>query len=157
MKTADALRIEIGKAERKLLLFSGDRLVKAFSVAFGSTPTGPKEAQDDGRTPEGDYFVCVKNPESKYHLSLGLSYPNIRDAERGLTAGLITEAERDAIVEAIQNGRIPPQDTALGGEIYIHGGGTDGDWTHGCIGLADEEVTELFEMISVGTLVSIRE
>jgi len=157
MKTADILRIEIRKGERKLLLLSGEQLVKTFSVAFGSTPTGPKEAKGDGRTPEGDYFVCVKNPESKYHLSLGLSYPNVRDAERGLAAGWITQAEHDAIVEAIHNGRIPPQDTALGGEIYIHGGGTNGDWTQGCIGLADSDMTELFEMIPVGTLVSIEE
>ena len=153
----DDLRIEIGKGERELLLFSGDRLVKEFSVAFGFTPAGAKEAKGDGKTPEGDYSVCVKNPESKYHLSLGLSYPNIRDAERGLAAGLITQPEHDSIVEAIRNGRMPPQDTALGGEIYIHGGGTNGDWTQGCVALADSEMTELFEMIDVGTLVSIKE
>jgi murein L,D-transpeptidase YafK len=151
----NSLRIEIEKNKRKLSVFDGERRVSAFEVAFGVTPVGSKEVRDDGKTPEGEYLVCVKNPKSKYHLSLCLNYPNIQDAERGLAAGQITQEEHDAIIEAVLNGRMPPQDTRLGGEIYIHGGGTDGDWTQGCIGLADEEMTELFEIAVVGTKVAI--
>jgi lipoprotein-anchoring transpeptidase ErfK/SrfK len=51
---------------------------------------------------------------------------------------------------------MPLQKTRLGGEIYIHGGGTDGDWTDGCIGLKNDAMTELFALIPVGTKVTIR-
>lgn len=149
------LRIEIRKKKRKLSLLDGGHVVRDFDVAFGFAPEGSKEIEGDGRTPEGEYVVCVKNPESKFHLSLALNYPNEADARRGLAAGLITEDDRDAIVEANRNGKLPPQDTALGGEIYIHGGGIDGDWTRGCIGLSDDEMTELFGAISLGTPVTI--
>lgn len=149
------LRIEIRKRERRLCLFDGDRLVKAFDVSFGFVPVGSKEVEGDGKTPEGEFYVCIKNPESKFHLLLGLSYPNAAAATRGLRSGLITEDEHDAIVEAIRNREIPPQNTALGGDIYIHGGGTDRDWTHGCIGVTDNEMNDLYDATPVGTFVFI--
>jgi murein L,D-transpeptidase YafK len=149
------LRIEIRKKERKLLLVDDDRLVRTFEVVFGSAPVGSKEIEGDGKTPEGEFYVCVKNPESKFHLSLGLSYPNVADAERGLESGLISRDEHDAIVEAIKTGQMPLQSTALGGEIYIHGGGTDGDWTGGCIGVTDNEMNDLYDTTHVGTRVII--
>src|SRR5258708_440110 len=103
------LRIEIEQEKRRLSVFDGDDVVKAFDVAFGFTPTGSKEIEGDGKTPEGEYFVCVKNPESRFYLSLGLNYPNEADAKRGLESGLITEAEHDAVIEAVQNGQMPRQ------------------------------------------------
>jgi murein L,D-transpeptidase YafK len=149
------LRIEVRKKDRKLSLFDGEAWVRELDVAFGFAPAGSKEIEGDGKTPEGEYFVAVKNPESRFHLSLGLNYPNVGDATRGLESGLITGVEHDAIVKAIQKGQMPPQNTALGGEIYIHGGGVEGDWTRGCIGLADDEMAELFNVIPLGTMVSI--
>ena len=68
---------------------------------------------------------------------------------------MIHQNEYEAIIEAVSSGKLPPQNTALGGEIYIHGGGTDGDWTRGCIGLSDVEMTELFEKTVVGTPVLV--
>jgi L,D-peptidoglycan transpeptidase YkuD (ErfK/YbiS/YcfS/YnhG family) len=50
---------------------------------------------------------------------------------------------------------MPPQDTALGSEIYIHGGGVEKDWTRGCVALEDSEMLELFETIPHGTRVMI--
>lgn len=150
------LRIEIEKQAKKLSVFDGDDLVKSFDAAFGLAPDGPKQIEGDGKTPEGEYVVCVKNPKSKFHLSLGLNYPNVTDGARGLNAGLITRHEHDFIVKANNEGNLPPQNTALGGEIYIHGGGTDSDWTRGCIALADADMTELFKMTDIGTLVSVR-
>ncbi len=50
---------------------------------------------------------------------------------------------------------MPPQKTALGGEIYIHGGGTERDWTWGCVALKNEEIEELFAAMPVGTKVTI--
>jgi len=68
---------------------------------------------------------------------------------------LITKAEYEAIAEAIAKKKMPPQTTKLGGEIYIHGGGTDGDWTQGCVALADDDIKKLFDSIPVGTPVRI--
>ena len=149
------LRIVIEKNNKKLLLYDGDRLIRSFEVVFGFSPVGSKKAEGDGKTPEGEYVVCVKNPKSKFHLSLGLNYPNEADAERGLASGLISKAEHQAISEALKLGKLPPQKTALGGEIYIHGGGTSRDWTRGCVGLDDEDMTKLFEMIKIGTPISV--
>jgi len=148
-------RIIIHKKRRKLELFDGKTLVKTYEIVLGKTPVGDKEIEGDGRTPEGKFYVFTKNDKSKFHLSLGLSYPNLEDAERGLSAGLITKAEYDAIAEAIAEKKMPPQTTKLGGEIYIHGGGTDGDWTQGCVALADDDIKKLFDSIPVGTPVRI--
>ncbi len=86
---------------------------------------------------------------------LGISYPNIEDAERGLKAKLITKAERDKIIQAVKNKKMPLQNTKLGGEIYLHGGGTTGDWTWGCAALKNEEIKELFDALPVGTELKI--
>ena len=69
--------------------------------------------------------------------------------------GLITTEEYSAIVAAINEGKMPPQNTALGGEIYIHGGGIEGDWTRGCVALNDDVMGEIFDLVSKGTLVTI--
>ena len=147
--------IVIRESDRVLELYDGGRLIRSFAIVLGFSPDLDKEREGDGRTPEGDYRIEVKNPESAFHLSLGLSYPGPKDAEKGLAAGLITESERDEIVAAAENGTMPPQKTALGGEIYIHGGGCAGDWTRGCVALANDEMTELFNLVSIGTTVNI--
>jgi murein L,D-transpeptidase YafK len=149
------LRIEIKKREKKLRLFEGESLLRTFDLALGFAAVGTKEIEGDGKTPEGEYIVCVKNPKSSFHLSLGINYPNSSDARRGFNEGLITREEFEAIVEAVDAGKLPSQKTALGGEIYIHGGGIDGDWTRGCVGLDDSEMTELYEVVEVGTTVLI--
>jgi len=155
--TETDLKVEIRKSEKKLRVLDGEDVIQVLDVVFGFTPEGSKEVEGDGRTPQGEYVVCVKNPESKFHLSLGLNYPNDSDARRGLAAGLIDQNEHDAILDALNSGKLPPQNTALGGEIYIHGGGTDGDWTRGCIALENDEMKALFDAIKIGTLVVIRE
>ena len=147
--------IIIRKHDRRLDLHDRGYLVKTFSVALGSAPAGDKELEGDGRTPEGEFYVFTKNSESKFHLSLGLSYPSSKDAARGLAAGMINETEHARIVRAIDDGKMPLQKTALGGEIYIHGGGTERDWTEGCVAMKNEEIEELFRAIPVGTKVTI--
>jgi L,D-peptidoglycan transpeptidase YkuD (ErfK/YbiS/YcfS/YnhG family) len=72
-----------------------------------------------------------------------------------LRAGLITRAQRDRIVRAISRKERPPWDTALGGEIFLHGGGTGSDWTWGCVALANADIKELFDAIPLGTPVRI--
>lgn len=148
-------RVEIVKHARTLTVYSGDTPVKRYGIALGSAPEGDKEREGDGRTPEGDFYVCSRNPASKYHLSVGLSYPDAEDAERGLASGIISKREHRAIVDAIRHFKRPPWNTALGGEIAIHGGGSDSDWTAGCIALEDAEIEELFNALPLGTSVRI--
>jgi len=153
--TINEPNIVIRKLARVLELYDGDLLVRSFSVVLGFSPELDKEQEGDGRTPEGEYLIVVKNPESLFHLSLGINYPAAKDAEAGLAAGLITGPEYLEILAAAENRTLPPQKTALGGEIYIHGGGCDGDWTRGCIALDNEAMTELFRMVPAGTRVTI--
>jgi murein L,D-transpeptidase YafK len=145
----------VKKGKRQLQVFDAGKLVKTYKIVVGSNPGDDKQIEGDNKTPEGEFYIAVKNPESKFHRSLGLSYPNLEDAERGLSGNLITQREYDEIVLAIEENRLPPQKTALGGEIYIHGGGTERDWTRGCIALANDDAQELFEALPRGILVSI--
>ena len=148
-------KIVVRKAARRLTLYSGGKAVRVYPVVLGFEPVGDKEREGDGRTPEGTFYVCVKNAESNFHLSLGLNYPDAADAERGLRDGLITRDERDRIVSANAKKERPPWDTALGGEIFIHGGGTASDWTWGCVALEDANITELFDAVPSGAKVVI--
>jgi murein L,D-transpeptidase YafK len=148
-------RIVVAKTARRLTLFSHGKAVRTYRTGLGFSPEGDKHREGDGRTPEGDFYVCTKNPNSRYTLSLGLSYPGVDDAERGLANGAITQDEHDAIVRAITAGKTPPWKTALGGEIFIHGRGAGSDWTLGCIALDDEDIQELYPLIPVGTPVRI--
>lgn len=145
----------VKKEKRQLELYDGSVLIKTYKIAMGFDPTGGKRVEGDGKTPEGEYYVSAKNPKSKFHLSIGISYPGIEDAKRGLDEDLISQAEYDEIVDAINNRRIPPQRTRLGGEIYIHGGGVYRDWTDGCVALDNSEMAELFNVIPTGTKVKV--
>lgn len=149
-------RIEVFKARRQLHLYSDGSIVRTYKVGLGLSPVADKERQGDRRTPEGEFYVFTKNNKSAFYLSLGISYPNIEDAERGLRSSLISRAQHDAIVKAIRRKATPPQNTALGGDIYIHGNGAGSDWTWGCVALENEDIKELFDSVPVGTPVTIK-
>jgi murein L,D-transpeptidase YafK len=149
-------RLLAEKARRTLTVFSEERPVKTYRIALGSASGGDKVREGDGRTPEGVFYLCSKNEQSAYHLSLGLSYPNVEDAERGRRDGLINPREYRAITDALKHYRRPPWNTRLGGEIMIHGGGTASDWTTGCIAVDDADIDELFGILPLGTEVEIR-
>ena len=148
--------IEVSKAERKLLLFSNGKLVRTYHVGLGLSPVGDKVRSGDHRTPEGEFYIFIKNPKSAFYLSLGLSYPNLAHAKRGLRDGLINPAQYDQIAAAIKNKRTPLQRTRLGGDIFIHGHGATSDWTWGCVALENEDIRELYDAVGVGTPVRIK-
>lgn len=149
-------RIVVLKGERRLELYSNGVIVRNYKVGLGLNPVPDKMLQGDRATPEGDFYVFTKNDKSAFYLSLGVSYPNAEDAGRGLRGGLISRAQHDAIVKAVKRKATPPQNTALGGDIYIHGNGAGSDWTWGCVALENEDVRELFDAVAVGTPVTIR-
>lgn len=143
------------KSDKKLYLYVDGKLFKAYDAKFGAVE-GDKEIEGDMKTPEGEFYVCLKNPNSRYHLSMGLSYPNKEDAARGLKAGLITQEQHDKIVSAIDAKAIPPWKTALGGEIMIHGDAESREDTHGCIALFNKDMDELYAKVNEGTKVIIK-
>lgn len=137
--------IRIFKRDRRLEFWKDDELLRSFKISLGFTPEGEKIRDGDGRTPEGSYYICTKNPVSKFTLFLGISYPNIEDAKRGLNEGLITQSTFEFIKASIENRKRPCWDTELGGKIGIHGMGSSRDWTAGCIALEDEEIKWLWD------------
>ena len=151
----DETLITIRKAARTLTLRTEDGVERTYKIALGNSPIGDKEREGDGRTPEGEFTVCARNPKSKFFLALGLSYPSKEDAERGLAAGLITKDQRDRIAAAIDAKERPPWDTPLGGEVFIHGGGTRSDWTRGCIALGNPDILAIFNTVPMGSRVVI--
>jgi hypothetical protein len=145
----------VRKAARVLGLYVNGRLAGAYPIALGPSPEGPKQREGDGRTPEGEYYVCTRNPNSRFHLFLGLSYPNAQDAEAGRRAGVITEAQHRALLSASAAHRQPPWDTPLGGEVGLHGNGASSDWTLGCLALEDEDIAALWSTLKLGDPVVI--
>lgn len=159
----DEIRVVIEKTHQKLSLYRGDTEVKVYKAHFGEAGMEDKEIQGDRKTPEGTFYITEKSvltPADEYLGSrwLRLSYPNVEDARRGLEQGIIDRITHDSIAEAIGRGETPPQRTALGGGIGIHGGDVPefGDnWTWGCIGLTNADAEEIYEYVTVGTPVVI--
>lgn len=147
--------IYVIKSERRLCLVQDKTLVREFHIGLGPSPRGDKYFQGDGRTPEGDYFVCAKNTTSQYYKSLGINYPSPRHAENALASGVISYNEYTSIVQANDSMRLPPPNTRLGGAIFIHGGGCVQDWTLGCVAINNSAIDQLFEVVSIGTPIHI--
>lgn len=124
------------KGDRTLALLHHDQVLTSYNFELGFNPIGHKQYEGDGRTPEGRYRINRRNPNSEYHLSVGISYPNLEDSER-----------------AYSMGRRP------GGDIFIHGTpeeveGED-DWTAGCIAVSNREIEEIYAMVRDGTSIFI--
>lgn len=112
-------------------------------IALGrGAPEGTKRAEGDRATPEGLYRTSDK-PWSSFPGAIAVHYPGVEDARRARREGRIDAATEARILAAQARGTLPPQDTALGGQILIHGGGAATDWTLGCIALEDEHLDEL--------------
>ncbi|MCL2012402.1 MAG: L,D-transpeptidase [Cystobacterineae bacterium] len=150
-------KIFVHKAARKLEVFADGKKIHGFKIVLGPEPEGTKLRQGDGKTPEGVYYVRVKNSKSQFYLSLGLSYPEQHDLQRALAEKQISKAQYNKLMSAHAQKLKPPSNTPLGGEIFIHGGGaSEGyDWTAGCVALDNPDMKLLFEKIPLGTEVEI--
>ena len=132
-----SLRVE--KSRRRLSLLLDGSQLRSYPVIIGRSPSGHKRCEGDQRTPVGSYFICYLNPASRFHLFMGLSYPNAEDALAGLRTGMISEAKCREIADAIARREQPDWYTPLGGEVGIHGGGIHKPGTAGCIALHNED------------------
>lgn len=154
----------IWKSRYSLTLYKGNVPVKTYHAVFGrGYGDGDKERVGDRRTPEGEFYVCSKNHSERFYKFLGLSYPGLKHAERGLRRGIINPEEYEAIARAVASRRRPSWDTRLGGAIGIHGRTREDavsrivrqNWTDGCIALANADMDEIYSIVQVGTAVTI--
>ena len=134
----EVTHVLVDKGSRKMYLFHQNRVLESFEIDLGFAPEGHKQFEGDGKTPEGVYYIDRRNPNSAFHLSLGISYPNVND-----------------VAHARANGKSP------GGDIFIHGQpniGKDGkrpDWTAGCISVSNKAMEKIYVMVQNGTTISI--
>jgi murein L,D-transpeptidase YafK len=129
--------IVVNKTDRKMFLVHNDRVLKEYDIWLGFAPEGHKQFEGDGKTPEGLYRIDRRNPNSRFHLSLGISYPN----------------EQDMRV-AEEMGKSP------GGDIFIHGQRhpmrkDKDDWTWGCIAVDNDEIEKIYSMVGDGIPIAI--
>ena len=134
----EVTHVVVQKSARRLCLLHHDKVLEAYDIGLGFSPAGDKKIEGDGKTPEGMYFIDRRNPNSNFHLSVGISYPNPVDR-----------------AEAADLGKSP------GGDIFIHGrpwknrkGGRD--WTAGCIAVTNREMEDIYAMVRDGTPITIR-
>ena len=120
-----------------MYLFHGNEVLKIYAIALGNDPIGPKHFEGDGKTPEGLYYISHRNANSRFHLSLGISYPNAADV---------------AYAKAMDK---PP-----GGDIFIHGESPypsgKQDWTVGCIAVTNDQIDVIYAMVNPGTPIWIK-
>lgn len=138
--TADLIRVE--KGERRLSLLRSGDVMKSYRIALGANPQGHKRQAGDERTPEGRYSIAGRNPHSRFHRALRVSYPNAADVaqarERGVSPG------GDIMIHGIRNG--------LGWIGPLH---RFVDWTDGCVAVTDGEMDEIWRAVADGTPVEI--
>lgn len=149
-------RIYVSKMSKELTLIADNKVVGKWPCSLGEfSANGTKKKQGDRTTPNGDYYICVRNDKSAYHLSLGLSYPDKAAADRGFESGIISKEEKDTIYSAIDRKVCPPWDTALGGAIMIHGNYQKGIPTAGCVAVSDDVMDILWPYGQLGIKVSV--
>lgn len=135
--------ILVDKENHYMHLVQDGIVVRSYHLSLGFQPSGAKEKEGDGKTPEGLYFVEAKKSDSRYHLAMRVSYPTPQQE-----------------VKALEEGYRP------GGDIMIHGLPNDVrgayksllpqvDWTQGCMAVTDSEIEEIYNLVEVGTWVEI--
>lgn len=116
------------KDEKKLELWTeeqGERFfIRAYKIRAASGVGGPKLREGDRQVPEGIYQLEYLNPNSLYHLSMKIDYPNTFDRA-------MAEQEKR---------------TGLGGDIFIHGNAV----SIGCLAIGDPAIEELFTLVVKG-------
>jgi murein L,D-transpeptidase YafK len=144
--TATALRADrvvVLKKERTLQLISHGKVIKAYKIALGGDPVGPKTRQGDHKTPEGTYALDFRNAHSQFHKAIHISYPSDRDRAAARAKGISPGG--DVLVHGLPNG--------FG---YVGAAHRQKDWTDGCIAVTNEEIDEIWKSVADGTPIEIR-
>lgn len=150
--------------QQQLEVKQGEITVAVFeNIAIGRNGAGFKQHRGDNITPQGEYKIGWINPQSQFHIFYGLTYPSVENANQALSKDLISESEYNDIISAHAYNQTPPQSTALGGQVGLHGIGK-GDmeihqsmnWTHGCVALTNSQIDELDRWIVQGMRVKIK-
>jgi len=137
-KGPEVTHVVVNKTERKMYLLHHNKVLKSHDFDLGFAPDGHKYEEGDGRTPEGTYLIDRRNPDSKFHLSIGISYPN-----------------------AFDRAQAHARDKSPGGDIFIHGqpngfkGRKGPDWTAGCIAVTNKEMEWIYAMVRDGTPITL--
>ncbi len=165
VRASENVELLISRSSHTLLVKQGNVTLQSFKVAFGSGGKKAKLREGDRTTPKGTYLISNVRTSDRFHLFMQLNYPNMNDAKRALKTKLISRKQYRDILDAQIAGRMPPQNTGLGGAIGIHGIGVEtqekieihqfADWTQGCIAMRNDEVEALSGYISYGTKVTI--
>ncbi|MDB4918015.1 MAG: ErfK/YbiS/YcfS/YnhG family protein [Gemmatimonadetes bacterium] len=138
---ADSIVVE--KKAHVLTLFRDGKPMRSYLVALGGRPLGDKLSAGDKRTPEGVFYIDARQPNSRYHLALHISYPDAAHRARSIAAGV--QPGGDIMIHGLPNG--------LGAAGATH---RVNDWTNGCVALTDEEIEQIWSAVPIGTPVEIK-
>ena len=136
-------RIVIDKAEHRMTLLKGSRVIGVYQVALGRGGQAPKVTQGDGRVPEGVYRITERKADSQYYRALRIGYPTRAQAEAARARGI--DPGSDIMIHGLPNG--------LG---WIGSWHRLRDWTAGCIAVTNTEMDAVWALVPVGTVVEIR-
>lgn len=136
-------KVIVYKSRRQMDMVKDGKVIRRYKIALGDNPVGHKLYEGDERTPVGEYKLTWRNPESRFHLSINVSYPDVADKAVARNMGF-----------------------QPGGLIMVHGlpngataedvGHPENDWTDGCIAITSEEIEEFWDMVVDGTPIIIR-
>lgn len=162
----DDVNIIVDRKKFTLELYEGNVLIKSYRASFGRNLSDKKKLANDGATPVGEYKICEIIPQYKYYKFIKINYPNLDDAAEALRKGIISQREFNKLKFEFYYGDCTSDDTALGGNIGIHGIGRLNfffknlpfvfNWTDGSIALSNENIDELLSVVKVGTKIVIR-
>lgn len=155
MLNPDKQRLQVMRGTRVIVLYN--------NVSWGRGGVGVKQRVGDNVTPIGEFRVRWINEDSKFKLFFGFDYPSPHYAQLGLKRGDLDTDQYGSIIEASRRGKVPLQNTVLGGALGIHGlGNADqgihsaAHWTQGCIALDNRQIAHLAQYVKVGTRVVIQ-
>ena len=155
--------ILVNTGKMSLSVLQGDTIKRTYrNISIGRGGSTLEKKRGDGATPLGEFHIVRMTTDTPFHRFFGLDYPDLERAKRARQAGIIGQVRYTAIRQAIQANKVPPQETALGGYIGIHGIGEgntaiheDFNWTNGCIAITNAQIDELANWVRIGTKVVI--
>ena len=155
--------LQVDTEKQVLMVMQGREVIRTYGdIAIGRGGPTRDKRHLDGKTPLGEFRISRINNDSHFHRFFGFDYPRLDHAERALKKGLLNADDYLAIRQAIRAGRVPPQNTPLGGHLGIHGIGAgdpevhrDFNWTNGCIAVTNREIDELAQWLDLGVRVVV--